>query len=386
MADELICDCGACTCGAPKSFLITISGVTGCGSQSCADCSGINGTFEATVDHKLSDECRWTYSVAETICCNNRVWQIGIARQPDCTYTMTATWYLFNNPYKLEGICSCTRDSYTLTLTDPDDREWLPPDPITPHTCCCYFPLTVTVEPVWPTQKEAICSGSCCPVPNTPAGDSGMPDNAVNPSCCCPVPPIAGLSNSSGCGSSQCSYQIDVRNGQLMIQAGMPDAGDSVATDLLFFNSIRRPQYSTAGWLRQYQRSVSSLGNGCDAMLYACNYSYCFSGLSTLSGYYRCPDPHSKNTLQKTATGWQEAEPVPGRKFDYDSSGILQTVQNPAGQVWTLNYVSGALSNIETPYGQRTTYSSSGLTSAIMDPHGRRTSYTYNSFGLASIT
>ena len=36
---DVVCDCSACTCGAPKKFKMTISGVTGCGDcvPSCAE-------------------------------------------------------------------------------------------------------------------------------------------------------------------------------------------------------------------------------------------------------------------------------------------------------------------------------------------------------------
>ncbi len=44
MSGDVVCDCSACPCGAPKKFKLTISGVTPCGDTPCDEC-GIDGTY-----------------------------------------------------------------------------------------------------------------------------------------------------------------------------------------------------------------------------------------------------------------------------------------------------------------------------------------------------
>ena len=44
MSGDVVCDCSACPCGAPKKFKLTISGVTG-GGDTPRDPCGVDGEY-----------------------------------------------------------------------------------------------------------------------------------------------------------------------------------------------------------------------------------------------------------------------------------------------------------------------------------------------------
>ena len=106
---------------------------------------------------------------------------------------------------------------------------------------------------------------------------------------------------------------------------------------------------------------------------------------------YGAPDaegncPGSPNNLNNTLNGspttsWTETQPD-GTTFNYNSTGVLQTIRNNAGVRWTLTWNAGfsLVQSIVGPFGRRTSFAYDGSNNIrrIQDPGGRITSLTVN--------
>src|SRR3990167_10959913 len=58
MSNGVNCLCGFCTCGAPRKYKVTITGVTTCGDP-CNSCGDYDGTFIVDLWEETMDRCEW---------------------------------------------------------------------------------------------------------------------------------------------------------------------------------------------------------------------------------------------------------------------------------------------------------------------------------------
>ena len=305
-----------------------------------------------------------------------------------------AAFTVYGCGYWTAKVYDCREKSFTLTGGPGCWDQY-------PGLTSCQFPATVTLEPVMPSAV----GGTSCANQQTcykwrvdkPKVDN--PACAFPNLCCCghccddsaePINPFPGGGGSSGnCGTGAGGgWEINPANGNLAVRLCLPDAGPMEPASKLQFNSNPVLQNSKGygwGFTCWMGPHVQPWGdNGCDAFLYRCDGSvWCYSSLLS-NGSYGYHTPGAPSSLTWTGNGWQEVQPPNGRctTYTYNSSGLLVSVQNPCGQIWTVNS-SSPVSNVVDPFGRRTTYlyDGSGNIQGIQDAFGRITSFVVDANG-----
>jgi len=134
MSGDVVCDCSACPCGAPKKFKLTISGVTPCGDTPCDEC-GIDGTC---ILEQAPGWCGWRYD-GPGGCWGYKAWNLWLEQKEDCTLGLVADFYTKQGKWKATGIAHRWAKQYVLT----GGAECFP---VVPGVPSCQFPDTLTVE------------------------------------------------------------------------------------------------------------------------------------------------------------------------------------------------------------------------------------------------
>ncbi len=198
------------------------------------------------------------------------------------------------------------------------------------------------------------------------------------PSGCCPDSEGGTCTPEGLCGPGL----LNTSNGNVIFSLRYPSASPFEPDARLIYNSRSTESANYGfGWTSRLHRWVEEVTFQ-DADLHEGDgtvYSYTNHNVST--GYYTPPDG-ATSALKRDFTGKWTEERADGFVLVYDSAGDLNTIQNPAGGVWTNNYTGTPpkLHSVVDPSGRRTTYSydGGGMISKITDAAGRETLFEVN--------
>ena len=177
------------------------------------------------------------------------------------------------------------------------------------------------------------------------------------PSGCCPDSEGGTCTPEGLCGPGL----LNTSNGNVIFSLRYPSASPFEPDARLIYNSRSTESANYGfGWTSRLHRWVEEVTFQ-DADLHEGDgtvYSYTNHNVST--GYYTPPDG-ATSALKRDFTGKWTEERADGFVLVYDSAGDLNTIQNPAGGVWTNNYTGTPpkLHSVVDPSGRRTTSNSS---------------------------
>ena len=193
------------------------------------------------------------------------------------------------------------------------------------------------------------------------------------PSGCCPDSEGGTCTPEGLCGPGL----LNTSNGNVIFSLRYPSASPFEPDARLIYNSRSTESANYGfGWTSRLHRWVEEVTFQ-DADLHEGDGTvYSYTNHNVLTGYYTPPDG-ATSALKRDFTGKWTEERADGFVLVYDSAGDLNTIQNPAGGVWTNNYTGTPpkLHSVVDPSGRRTTYSydGGGMISKITDAAGRET-------------
>ena len=173
-----------------------------------------------------------------------------------------------------------------------------------------------------------------------------------------------------------------------MLQVPLPECGP--LDPILVFSYNAKASAKNAGFGRGFSDLFSSgiLPIGSDEVDFVTGYGqYLVYRQKDGTGFYAAPSP-ARNALKLNSDDtWTEIQPD-GLKLNYDDSGSMQSVVNPAAANWTITRdAQNRPSTVLGPTGRRTTYTYSGDDLAsIQDPAGRTTEFTITEEQLVAVT
>ena len=195
-----------------------------------------------------------------------------------------------------------------------------------------------------------------------------------------------------GCGSSDCALHqaatatLTSLSGNLPASPRPAEAGRPTFRLILYYNNTS-PFSSGSAIVGRPRTSGYAIGHSGETV-------NIFTGLNEQrrcmlyhsSGHGLYPAPHWRaNTVQGHHPGgpWTETQPD-GVAFNYNTSGLLSSIQSKVGSRWTLSYNANGSPTIMTdPFARRTSFSYDGSNNIrhIQDSGGRITSFTVNGNG-----
>jgi len=160
-----------------------------------------------------------------------------------------------------------------------------------------------------------------------------------------------------GCNSLSGNCVLNPANGNLLLQLGPPAGDPFYIPPVLSYNSSNASTASEIGngWSHLFKRRIVIGGSGNPVVLTGAGQIFAY--LANLAGGSYPPAPGTINPLQGPAgfTSFTETAPD-GTKYQYGSAqsgpaALLQSIQNPAGSIWTVSYdASSRVSSITDPY------------------------------------
>jgi hypothetical protein len=179
--------------------------------------------------------------------------------------------------------------------------------------------------------------------------------------------------------------RVDVVNQFLILEWAPPASGPADFPLLLRFKSDSSTQTEFGyGWSVPFQRFAEIQGGqGAAVIVRAPVSTYDYD--PTPGPDYTTVPPGTNSLVGSTTTGWTETQPD-NTAFNYDTFGVLQSIQNPAGVRWTLTWNGGfaSVDYITGPFGRRTSfaYDANNMIRRIQDPGGRISTFSCNANGL----
>ncbi len=385
----------------PKGAFVTVSGVKNKPYPDCEECPNFNGTFVIVFP---VEGCNFAAPVS--FCGSNAYVDLGLGGDPDHSCRMKYFVQLNGNAggagiaYFSRGNLTCCYQPVTLSLDSALNEV------------CDFTEAIVVVTPFGEWTQEEISNARCIPqltktCPNTyPVLIPGFSDlsqelDSTCSSCKCsspgPQPGIPGATSCPTCSAGQTASPI---NGNLSIALSTPSSGSLAPTERLYFNSA--PVFGPNSPYADTQMQSPPAGSNVSglhgirlidkAASTEANVIRCDGSIDL----YRCKDSTTRiyeprgnrNSLVENVngsgvrTGWTEITQPDRFRYEYNDTGVLKYIQNPAGQRWTMVRSSGSLASIVDPLTRRTsfTYASSKL-SRVQDVYGRITSLTVDANG-----
>ena len=197
-----------------------------------------------------------------------------------------------------------------------------------------------------------------------------------------------------GCGSIGSGCVYNPSSGNLMLHLSPPAGDSSYVPPVMAYNSTNASASSEVGngWSHSFRRQVEVGGSGSPIVVTTgAGQNYTYTTSQPLGGQYTpAAGSGAVNSLFAARPFFSATETAPdGTVYNYGSAtgGLLrlQSIQNPAGALWTVSYdSSNRVSSITDPFSRSSTFAYNGTSakiSSFLDFAGRRTTFTVNSAG-----
>lgn len=168
---------------------------------------------------------------------------------------------------------------------------------------------------------------------------------------------------------------VHMPSGNVVLQLATPRGGPFDPVPVFTYNSLAARSDSGRGYgvSELFHPTIEATG-GLTSLVSGTGKSLEYSGVG-VDTWGTAPASTRNGLKKKSGGGWLERQPD-GLEWHYLSSGYLEKIVSPGGDIWTISRSSCLVSAIAGPGGRTTTISGNGGTFVVTQPGGRATTFT----------